>query len=181
MKLPAPVLDIIRHHHEAMDGSGYPDRQQGESISRLTRVVAIANTFDNLCNHINPGKSLTPSEAVSQMFAKQRSQFDPTALKVFIHSMGVYPPGTVVRLSDDIWGMVVSVNAHQPLKPVVLIYDPEVPKEEAILINLEEEPEFKVTGTCRPGDLPREVLEYLSPRRRVTYYFSEGTHEKPKK
>lgn len=181
MKLPPPVIEIILHHHENMDGSGYPDRLDEHSIPRLTRIVAIANTFDNLCNQANPARSLTPYEAVSLMFAKQRKLFDPTALSVFIHCMGIYPPGTVVRLSDDIWGMVVSVNVHQPLKPVILIYDPEVPKEEAILLNLEEEPDFKITRTCRPSELPREVLEYLSPRRRVTYYFNESGNDKPKR
>lgn len=178
MHLPEPVLDIIRHHHEYLDGTGYPGHLRGQAIPLLTRVVTIANTFDNLCNHANPAKSLTPYEAVSLMFAKQRDRYDATALSVFIHCMGVYPPGTVVRLSDEIWGMVVSVNVRQPLRPVVLIHDPVVPKEEAILINLEEERDFKITATCRPAELPREVLEYLSPRRRVTYYFNEGTGEK---
>lgn len=181
LKLPPPVIEIILHHHECMDGSGYPDRLDEHTLPRLTRIVAIANSFDNLCNQANPAKSLTPYEAVSLMFAKQRNLYDPTALSVFIHCMGIYPPGTVVQLSDGIWGMVVSVNVHQPLKPVVLIYDPEVPKEEAILINLEEEPDFKVVHTFRPGELPREVLEYLSPRRRVTYYFNESSSEKPKR
>jgi putative nucleotidyltransferase with HDIG domain len=181
MKLPAPVIDIILHHHENMDGTGYPDHQDEKSISRLARIVAIANVFDNLCNHANPAKSMTPYEAVSIMFTKHRKQFDPAALSVFIHCMGVYPPGTVVRLCDDIWGMVVSVNVHQPLKPVVVIYDPEVPKEEAILLNLEEEPDFKITRTYRPIELPRDVFEYLSPRRRVTYFFNEANAGKPKR
>ena len=179
MKLPAPVIDIILHHHENLDGSGYPDHLDDRTLARPTRIVAIANCFDNLCNHVNPAKSLTPYEAVSHMFAKLRKQFDPNALSVFIHSMGVYPPGTVVQLNDQLWGMVVSVNVHQPLKPVVLIYDPEVPKEEAILINLDEEPDFRVERTFRPTEIPREVFEYLSPRRRVTYYFGESTTEKP--
>lgn len=181
MKLPPPVIEIILHHHENMDGSGYPDKLNDKTIPRLTRIVAIANAFDNLCNQANPAKSLTPYEAVSVMFAKQRHLYDPTALSVFIRCMGIYPPGTVVRLSDDIWGMVVSVNVNQPLKPVVLIYDPEVPKEEAILLNLEEESDFKITRTYRPLELPREVLEYLSPRRRVTYYFNEASDEKPRR
>jgi len=181
MKLPTPVVEIILHHHEHMDGTGYPDKLNENTLPRQTRVVAIANTFDNLCNHVNPAKCLTPYEAVSVMFAKQRHLYDPTALSVFIHCMGIYPPGTVVRLSDDIWGMVVSVNTHQPLKPIVLIHDPLVPKEEAILLNLDEEPDFKITRTYRPTELPREVLEYLSPRRRVTYYFNETTSEKPKR
>lgn len=178
MLLPPPVIDVILHHHENMDGTGYPDRLSGEDIGRLTRIVSIANAFDNLCNQVNPARSMTPYEAVSIMFAKMRKQFDPAALSVFIHSMGIYPPGTLVRLADDIWGMVVSVNVRQPLRPVVVIYDPEVPKEEAILVNLEEEQDLKITRTYRPTELPREVFDYLSPRRRVTYYFNESSGER---
>lgn len=174
MLLPQAVIEIILHHHESMDGTGYPDKLDEHTIPRLTRIVAIANVFDNLCNQPNPAKSMTPYEAVSIMFAKLRKQFDPNALSVFIHSMGIYPPGTLVRLSDDIWGMVVSVNVRQPLRPVVVIYDPEVPKEEAVLINLDEEPDLKITRTFRPIELPREVFDYLSPRRRITYYFNEA-------
>lgn len=181
MKLAAPVLDIILHHHEAMDGSGYPDKLKGNAIAPLTRIVSIANTFDNLCNQVNPAKNMTPYEAVAMMFAKQKHLFDPTPLNVFIRTMGIYPPGTVVSLTDDIWGMVISVNVNKPLKPVILIYDPEVPKEEAILVNLEEEPDLKIVRTYRTADLPRDVFEYLSPRRRITYYFNEADAGKPKK
>jgi putative nucleotidyltransferase with HDIG domain len=181
LKLPEAAIDIILHHHEAMDGSGYPDHLKGAQLLLPTRIVAIANTFDNLCNHPNPAKSLTPYEAVSSMFAKQKNLFDPAALSIFIRSMGIYPPGTVVNLTDDIWGMVVSVNVNQPLKPVVLIYDPEVPKEEAILLNLEEESELGIVKTCRAVELPRAVFDYLSPRQRITYYFNETESSKPRK
>jgi len=173
LKLPAPVIDIILHHHEKMDGSGYPDHLDGNTLPMTTRVVTIVNSFDNLCNQPNPARSLTPYEAVSSMFAKQKHLFDPTALSVFIRSMGIYPPGTVVSLTDDIWGTVVSVNVSQPLRPVVLIYDPEVPKEEAILVNLQDEADLKIVKTFRPTELPRAVFEYLSPRQRITYYFNE--------
>jgi putative nucleotidyltransferase with HDIG domain len=173
LKLPGPVLDIILHHHETMDGSGYPDRLDGASLPETTRIVTIVNAFDNLCNQPNPARSLTPYEAVSSMFAKQKHLYDPTALSVFIRSMGIYPPGTVVSLTDGIWAMVISVNMNQPLRPVVLIYDPEVAKEEAILINLQEEADLKIVKTYRPTELPREVFEYLSPRQRITYYFNE--------
>lgn len=173
LKLPAPIIEVIRHHHEAMDGSGYPDGLNGERLSLPTRLVTIANVFDNLCNHPVQARSLTPHEAVANMFAKQRNLFDPKALGVFIRCMGVYPPGTLVQLKDGTWGMVVSVNPHLPLKPVVLIYDPAVPKEEALLVDLADEGALEILRTFRSTELPRDVFEYLSPRRRITYYFNE--------
>ncbi|HJV95635.1 MAG TPA: HD-GYP domain-containing protein, partial [Albitalea sp.] len=69
-------------------------------------------------------------------------------------------------------GMVTSVNSARPLKPTVLIYDPAVPKEEAILAELEHEPDVTISRTLKPQQLPAPVFEYLSPRKRLTYYFN---------
>jgi putative nucleotidyltransferase with HDIG domain len=173
--LAPEVIDIIRHHHETMDGSGYPDRLAQDAITRPTRLVAVVNTFDNLCNQVNPLNSLTPYEAISSMFAKQRHLFDAEILKSFIHTMGVYPPGTVVRLSNEMWAIVTSVNTNKPLKPTVVVYDASIPKEEALLIDLEHEPALSISKTLRPAQLPPEVFDYLSPRRRITYYFDEAS------
>jgi len=174
LELAAPVLDIIRHHHEQMDGNGYPDKLKEPKLSKLTRIVAIVNAFDNLCNHVNPLKSVTPHEAISYMFAKQKNQLDQEAMNVFIRSMGVYPPGTVVRLSNEMWGSVAAVNVKRPLRPTVIVYDASVPKEEPIIIDLEDEPDLSISKTFRPAQLPREVFDYLSPRTRITYYFDEA-------
>lgn len=180
LKLPLAVQEIILHHHEHMDGSGYPNGLREAGIPQLTRIVSIVNAFDNLCNHVNIAKSLTPYEAISSMFAKQRALYDPAALTLFIRCMGVYPPGTIVKLSNDLWGIVVSMNVKKPLKPNVLVYDPEVPKEEAIIIDLDVEPDISISKTFRPAQLPRDVFDYLSPRTRITYYFDDAAETRSK-
>ena len=165
------AVDVIGQHHECVDGSGYPLQLKSGAISTLARIVAIVNTYDNLCNQPNLLESLSPYEALSQMFAQQRHQFDAGPLTTFIRCMGVYPPGTLVRLSDDTIGMVVAVNSSKPLRPSILIYDPVVPKAEAIILDLTAEPDLTVALSLKPSQLPREVHDYLSPRKRTTYYF----------
>lgn len=172
--LPEEFCQAIRQHHEHMDGSGFPDRLKGEQISPLARILAIPNNYDNHCNHINPLTSLTPFEALSQMFAKQRPHFDPAVLKVFIHCMGIYPPGTVVRMSNDSIGLVLSVNPKKPLKPTVMIYDSLIPREEAMILDMESEPDISISKSIPPAQLPAEIRTYLSPRTRMTYYFDEA-------
>lgn len=169
--LPQAVIEIIHQHHECFDGSGYPRGLKGEQISSLSRIVAIVNQYDNLCNHVNIANSLTPHEALSLMFAQQRAKYAPIPLNIFIRCLGVYPPGTVVKLSNDALAIVTSVNSSRPLKPVVLIHDPEIPKDEAILLDLDKEPDINISKAIRPSQLPRQIFEYLSPRRRVSYYF----------
>jgi len=168
--LSREAADIVSQHHEHMDGSGYPHQLKAAQISSLARIVSIVNTYDNLCNQPNIADSISPYEALSQMFAQQRHHFDAGPLTTFIHCMGVYPPGTIVRLSDETLGMVVSVNASKPLRPSILIYDRTVPKSEAIIIDLITEPDITVANSLKPAQLPREVYDYLSPRKRTTYY-----------
>ena len=172
---PASCLAIIGDHHEAFDGSGYPHKRKGEAIGVLPRIVAIANYYDEVCNPVNIAAALTPHETLSMMFAKQRSKFDPKLLQVFIRCLGVYPPGTIVQLSNGVIGMIVTVNTSRPMKPVVVIYDAGVPRDEAILVDMERESDVNIVKSIRPGQVPKEIYHYLSPRKRVSYYFDAGT------
>lgn len=177
--LSSEALLIIAQHHEQADGSGYPKGLKGDQIHPLTRIVTLINAYDNLCNHINPQESMTPHEALSLLYAQRRSQFDEAALAALIRTLGVYPPGTVVRLSNESLGLVMSVNSAKPLKPSVLVYDPQIPKAEAAILDLSNE-DITISKCIRPGALPRQVFDYLSPRKRVTYYFdSASTNSKP--
>jgi putative nucleotidyltransferase with HDIG domain len=172
--LAQTALNIIYQHHEHFDGSGYPRKLKGEAIDPLARLVALVNAYDNLCNPVNIAHALTPHEALSLMFSKHRALFDPKLLQVFIRFMGVYPPGTVVGLSNEALGLVIKVNAARALKPTVIVYDADIPKSEALILDLGDEPDINISCALRPGQLPPAVFDYLSPRRRVSYYFDAG-------
>lgn len=181
MRVSDAVLAVIAQHHEYWDGGGYPAHLQGERIALLARIVVITNHFDELCNPPALADALTPHEALSAMFARLRGKFDPQLLRVFIRCMGVYPPGSVVQLSNGLLAQVSSVNTAHPMKPVVLVYDPSVPRDEAILLDMSEEPQLNISKSIRPVQVPREVLNYLSPRMHLSYYFdgSKSSSIKP--
>ena len=88
--------------------------------------------------------------------------------------MGVYPPGSVVQLVNDGYAIVVSVNSSRPLRPRIVLHDPQVPKEQALVLDLERAPELAIRRSLRPAQLPRDVLDYLSPRKRVCYFFERA-------
>lgn len=171
LQFSVPVLKIIQEHHEFYDGTGYPQKLKGESISLLSRIVAIANHYDELCNPLNIANALTPHEALSIMFAKLRNKFDPKLLQVFIHCLGVYPPGTIIQLSNGVIGMVATVNTQMPMKPMIVVYDATIPKDEAILVDMAQETDLNISKAIRPAQVPLEIYNYLSPRKRVSYYF----------
>lgn len=175
--LSRAVQTLIVQHHEYSDGSGYPKGLKGEAIDPLARLLVLANHYDNLCNPPAVAAAVTPHEALSSMFAQNRARFDLKLLQQFIHLLGVFPPGTVVKLSNEITGMVVSINPAKPLKPSVLIYDPDIPKNEAIILDLENEPDVTISRAIRPSQLPPAIYDYLSPRKRISYYFDTGSHD----
>jgi hypothetical protein len=115
--------------------------------------------MDYFVKHISVG--------VMQSFPK----FDPQLLKVFIRCLGVYPPGTIVQLSNGFIGLVSTVNNARPMKPVVLVYNAEVPKEEAMLLDMNQETDINIVKAIRPVQVPQHVYVYLSPGKRVSYYF----------
>jgi len=131
-------------------------------------MVTIADTFDNLCNAEEGEARPTPHEALRQLY-RRRSWMDETLLGIFIRNLGVYPPGSVVELSNGFIGMVVAVNLSDSTQPSVLIHHPEVPKREALILDLAQEEE-SIVKAIRPGDLPGEVFSYLSPAGRHNYY-----------
>ncbi|MBD5804936.1 Cyclic di-GMP phosphodiesterase response regulator RpfG [Azoarcus sp. Aa7] len=174
LQLSSPVLEIIRDHHELFDGTGYPAGLKGDAIGVMSRIVAVANYYDELCNPVDVANALTPHDALSTMFAKLRSKFDPRMLQAFIRCLGVYPPGTIVQLSNGLIGMVATVNTAKPMKPIVVIYDENIPKEESILVDLAREQDLNIAKAIRPAQVPVEIYNYLSPRKRVSYYFDAG-------
>jgi HD-GYP domain-containing protein (c-di-GMP phosphodiesterase class II) len=172
--LSSGALLIIAQHHEMADGSGFPKKLQNASLTALSRVVGLVNQYDNLCNPGNPAQTMTPHEALSHLFVQQKSRFDGVVLGAFIRMMGIYPPGSVVQLTDDRYALVVSVNSNRPLKPQVVIHQPEIPRDEAIIADLEANPELGIRRSLKPLQLPKAAIDYLSPRDRVSYYFERA-------
>ena len=164
------VRAVIRQHHECFDGSGFPEGFKGPQINPLARIVAIADRYDTLCNPLRLADALPPAEALSTMFARESKRFDAAMLSVFIRELGVYPPGSFVQLSNGSIALVIAATAGNTLKPSVLVYEPGVPRREAVVINLVESLEVKVDCVLKPSALKQEVIEYLNPRMRLSYY-----------
>ncbi|MBN8491871.1 MAG: DUF3391 domain-containing protein [Burkholderiales bacterium] len=176
MGLQAGALLVLAQHHEMADGSGFPLRLKSEKQTTAARIVALVNRYDNLCNPPSLAQALTPHEALSLLFAQGRSQFDASLLNSFIRMMGVYPAGSVVQLTDERYALVMSVNSTRPLKPNVLVHDPERPREEALHLNLIHTPDLGIRRSLKPSQLPADALEYLAPRPRVAYFFEAARH-----
>lgn len=168
---------IIYQHHECIDGSGYPKHLIAEQIDPLARLIGLVNSYDNLCNPNNFLLAKTPYEALAYLYAHQRSKFDDTLLKRLIKSLGIYPPGSIVQLSSGVYAIVISVNPNKPLRPYVMLHDRLATRKEPLILDLREEPNISISCCLRPNQLPADALDYLNPRKRISYFMDVDTLE----
>lgn len=176
--VPQGVLRVVLEHHEDYNGEGYPSGLKGEKISTLARIVRIVDIYDNLCNNPDWEKSKTPYEALSYMFAKRQNHLDMDLLSEFIRCMGIYPPGTVVQLSNGEIGIVISINPENSLKPSLLLYDPNIPKDDALILDMEDDMDIAIEKSIPVGRLTDEVRLYLNFSKHVTYFMERGIGKK---
>ncbi|KLV06262.1 HD family phosphohydrolase [Photobacterium aquae] len=167
---PEEAKPILAQHHELIDGSGYPNQLTAEEISPYAQLVAVVDAYDRLCHPQDPKKAKIPYSALSYLFKYQKEQYNNDYLGQLIRLLGVYPPGSVVQLSNQQLGLVMSVNSDNLLHPNVLLYDPSVPSNEAPIIDLEES-DIRIEQAIAPHKLPEHVATYLNPRVRISFYF----------
>jgi HD-GYP domain-containing protein (c-di-GMP phosphodiesterase class II) len=112
------TLDVCLHHHEKMDGSGYPEKLTSDQISLFSKMGAICDVYDAVTSNRAYKPAWEPGMALKRM-ASWSGHFDPVVFKAFVKSLGIYPIGTVVILKSGRLAVVVRQNAGNLLKPVV--------------------------------------------------------------
>jgi HD-GYP domain-containing protein (c-di-GMP phosphodiesterase class II) len=168
------VLDMIGQHHERLDGSGFPNGAKAGDLSLLTKIVMVADQYDELCNAPDPHTSLNPHAALSRLFRHvvmkgDVSKFCKEVVQALVQAIGVYPPGSLVELTDGVLGVVSLINMQNPTKPVVMLYAPWLCRNDGMLVNLAHERELEIKRALHPKDIPEQALAYLSPRRMAMF------------
>ena len=111
--------DIVRQHHERMDGSGYPLGLKGDEISLHGRMFAIVDTYDAVTNNRCYKEAIPSSFGMRTLLELSKTHFDEALVHQFIKCMGVYPTGSLVRLNNGILAVVIAQNISAPIKPLV--------------------------------------------------------------
>ncbi len=116
-----PVLDVCRHHHERIDGAGYPDSLPPERISVLARMGAICDVYDAVTSDRPYKAGWDPAYAIAQM-ASWKGHFDAALFQAFVKSVGIYPTGSLVRMHSGLLAVVMEQNPKALTRPQVKLF-----------------------------------------------------------
>jgi len=109
------ALDVCLHHHEKVDGSGYPKGLHGDQISLYAKMGAVCDVYDAITSNRPYKAGWCPAESLKKMAEWSKGHFDEKVFQAFIRSMGIYPVGTLVKLHSGRLGVVVEQQVGKSL------------------------------------------------------------------
>lgn len=118
-EVPPQTIDMTRHHHERIDGSGYPDGLSGDELNSMLTITSLSDVYDALSSDRIYHKGLLPHEALKTIFALRDKQFNRLWIERFVQCLGIYPAGTLIQLNSGEIGVVSSINRSMLLRPVI--------------------------------------------------------------
>ncbi|WP_019896937.1 HD-GYP domain-containing protein [Methylotenera mobilis] len=115
------TLDVCLHHHEKVNGTGYPHRLQGDAISLFARMGAVCDVYDAITSNRPYKEGWEPGVSLQRM-AQWAGHFDDVVFKAFVKSVGIYPIGSMVKLKSGRLAVVIDQSPKSLLTPIVKVF-----------------------------------------------------------
>ncbi|MFE8069590.1 DUF3391 domain-containing protein [Marinobacteraceae bacterium S3BR75-40.1] len=166
---PPIVVSVVRYHRERHNGTGFPQGVTGDKIPLVAKICGLVDFYETMIEPREEERPLTPAQAVGQLFELRNIEFQEDLVERFIQAIGVYPTGTIVELSDQHVGVVLSHRPNRRLWPKVLVITDELqrPLKEGKVLDLADYNESRaaqdavqVSGCIPFGALDFDPSEY---------------------
>ena len=116
------ALDVCLHHHERVDGNGYPDKISGDELSLVARMGAVCDVYDAITSERCYKNGWDPADALKKMTSWKGGHFDDHVFNAFVKTIGIYPTGTLIKLKSGRLGIVTEQSDKTLLKPKIKIF-----------------------------------------------------------
>ena len=117
-----PALDVCLHHHERMDGKGYPEKLSADTLTLHARMGAVCDVYDAITSDRCYKKGWEPAEAIKKMASWKDGHFDETVFRAFVKTVGIYPNGTLVKLKSGRLGVVLEQSEKSLMTPLIRVF-----------------------------------------------------------
>ncbi len=115
------VIDMVAHHHERHDGTGYPQGLAGNKIPVFARIAAIVDCYDAITSDRIYSSAISPTLAIKQLYEWKDTYFQAEIVDQFIQAVGIFPAGTLVELSSGEVAIVVAASPSKRLRPDLML------------------------------------------------------------
>ncbi|WP_251360063.1 HD-GYP domain-containing protein [Kangiella sp. TOML190] len=168
------IKEVALHHHQRPDGKGYPLQKEQTHLSTYTRIVSIVDAYDDMTHNSPYRIAMSPRMALKELFAEAGKQFDKKLSYSFIKMIGLYPVGSLVKMTNGEVALVVADNEEQKLRPTIeLIYDPYGKTRPPQQLNLKQKPldeygfPYEIAASLPDGAMGMDMQHYISERLKV--------------
>ncbi len=113
------ALDVCLHHHERVDGKGYPKKLSGDALTLFARMGAVCDVYDAISSDRCYKPAWSPAESIRKMASWKDGHFDETVFQAFVKTIGIYPSGTLLKLKSGRLGMVMEQSTKKLTTPSI--------------------------------------------------------------
>ncbi len=157
--IPPEAIQVALQHHERFSGKGYPQGLKGNEISEFGKIASVVDVYDAITSDRVYHRGMIPNKALQKIFEWRYHDFDAELVEMFIKIVGIYPLGSLVRLSDGNIAMVIEGNPHNSVRPKVLIlFDSSgKPMDSPVPVDLAEHTSLQIQECVEPETLDIDI------------------------